>query len=791
MAGAAGNITVVLSTNSTNFSAGLTEAQRQLDRFATSGKAAGHSTISSMQAASASIRMLENPLGNNIRAIERLISQSAVLSNVMKAAFPLVGAIAIGTMIAKLGSDVVDFVHKVNLVPNAIKQGFQSFQLSAMSSVDALALTNDELQNNINKLQGKPQNNLAIAIDEARIKADQLATSLENDTNKVKSLLEQNQIGALGAMLSGNAGTTSVGGSVKYGMNEIQNLGNSYATVVRSHGAASPEAQQSLKDLHAKQDYYLSWTKNQQFLRAHPQYQTGTDEDMGGDQTANLNILSGFQNLLGSQQDSEQANNRNADLTAQNKKAETDKAASAAALEARKKAAEQQLQQWESDNSDWKAAQDRSLLEDVAWWQSRLDTLNRGSANYIAVNKKVNADIIASNREQAEALAKYTTQYFEDFNKSNGLSDADNKRTGDAGKAAADYITALRTSIDLNRQNGDAVAEASLKMAVSTGQMTKLDAAQVQANIHTQQYSDLMQRLQNAKDSVAGNVGLTDLQKQAQTAQINNQMTAARGQRSVQVLDDNQATNPATSSAVVGFITALDDLAVSIRDAASQMKQITTSSLAAVNTQIVRAISGQTSDFGNAGANIFRNVGAVGLQKAEGSLLSGLGFGGKADGSKANPLYVRMADTVGTVANSAASGFASLFKSSGSTATGSNGAASTLGGLFSKLVGFLPHFATGGPISSNMLSVVGENGPELFSPGTSGNIIPNHQLSSIGSAGGDIHFHPGAIDARGATNAAQTAAMIHQAITSAAPSIVKASQSAVSEQRKRTAGPRR
>ena len=40
----------------------------------------------------------------------------------------------------------------------------------------------------------------------------------------------------------------------------------------------------------------------------------------------------------------------------------------------------------------------------------------------------------------------------------------------------------------------------------------------------------------------------------------------------------------------------------------------------------------------------------------------------------------------------------------------------------------IPGKAMGGPVMANKPFVVGEKGPELFVPSSSGNIIPNHQL---------------------------------------------------------------
>jgi len=55
--------------------------------------------------------------------------------------------------------------------------------------------------------------------------------------------------------------------------------------------------------------------------------------------------------------------------------------------------------------------------------------------------------------------------------------------------------------------------------------------------------------------------------------------------------------------------------------------------------------------------------------------------------------------------------------------------------------------ASGGSVSGGMAYLVGERGPEIFSPNTSGSIIPNHKLGS--GEGGTSNYY--SIDARGAS----------------------------------------
>jgi hypothetical protein len=775
---AAGNVNIVLSVNKSNFSEAMADAQKQLDQFAGKSKAAGHATVSGMQAASASIRLLENPLGNNTRAIERLLSQSKLLSSVMKAAFPVVGAVAMGMVIAKLGADVVKFIDQVRAVPRALQQGFDSLNLSMRSTNDALDLTNARLANEIAKLEGKPQNNLRTALAESRVEADKLATSLGNDAKAVNDLLTANKIGLLGQFM-GKANTLSVSSSVQSYMNDLQALGNALS-VATSKGDTA--AANSLKQqIAAKQDSGLQYAKSKLFVTDNPSLAGPDDGIMGGDQSGNRAILLGFQGVLLNRQHNEQSEDTNGQLTHQKEvdeaakaQAEARKQAARAALEAQKKAAAEQLQQWEADNSDWKAAQDRSLIDDARWWNARLAILTTNSTNYKAVSKKVNADIIANNRELAEAREVWAKDFISDTNAHGGAAKEDVEGVNVDGQTNAAWIASLRAGIDLQKQQANAVAEASLQMAVATGQMSKLDAAQVQANMHTQQYVEAMQDLRDARAAVDANGSLTDAQRRAQLAGVDNQMAALNGSRQLQVQQDQQAMNPKGSLASTGFVDALDDFVISTRDAAGQMREITTSTLNSVNGEIVKAISGQRTNFSNMGAGIFRNVAGVGLQKAEGSVLGALGFGGKADGSKSNPLYVRIADSLGGAASSV-----------GSIASSVGG---KVGGWFSSFAGMLPGFAGGGAISPGTMALVGEHGPEVAYFGSGASITPNHQLSRIGGGSGDTHIH---VDATGSTDPAQTEAAVMRGISTAAPHIVAASSRSQAEDARRTPASRR
>jgi hypothetical protein len=71
-----------------------------------------------------------------------------------------------------------------------------------------------------------------------------------------------------------------------------------------------------------------------------------------------------------------------------------------------------------------------------------------------------------------------------------------------------------------------------------------------------------------------------------------------------------------------------------------------------------------------------------------------------------------------------------------------------IGGLIDKVFG--GGKAAGGPVSGGTTYLVGEKGPELFTPGSSGTIIPNNRLSKGAGGGSVINITVnGAIDAEG------------------------------------------
>ena len=213
----AGVISIDLSAGTAQFQAELKKAQEAIDSFGKKSRqagdaahAAGQHTVSGTQAASAALRSLELKFDSNIRAAENFISKTLGLGSALKAAFPVVGAIAFGGAIydlIKQASELGETFKKFQEAPTRITQGFQAITQPIRVASDELGLVNAKLENQIAKLQGKPQNGLKVALFESRVEADKLSESLNRAIEQVQKLLEQEALGSFKGFLTGTAPT--------------------------------------------------------------------------------------------------------------------------------------------------------------------------------------------------------------------------------------------------------------------------------------------------------------------------------------------------------------------------------------------------------------------------------------------------------------------------------------------------------------------------------------------------------------------------------------------------------
>jgi hypothetical protein len=466
---------------------------------------------------------------------------------------------------------------------------------------------------------------------------------------------------------------------------------------------------------------------------------------------ANIAQLEGFRNTIEGQQDQQAEEIRNkARAVKLQQLQDANKFA-----EEQKKLQQQLVQQWRQQLAEEKADNDTTLAQEAQFWVRRMQTARVGSLSYKAALEEANKDIAHMREENMKATTLEPGNVRESYLPGAlDQSRRENPAFEEQGREAADYLKNLNQGVTLQRENAAALEEAQIAMGLASGQLTRLDAAQIQARIHAEEYADAQKRLQQAMDAAAADPAMTAIERANALSGLRNQQSQIGGQYAAQQVKDQEAI--ASQQLGPAIHQALNEMVNSFNDMSASLKAVITRTMDSLNDNIVKAMTGQKTDFGKVFLEAGQGLLKSSLQKAEGMALNKLGLGGmmKADGSAAAPFYVKFAGGMGGI---------------GAVAGSDPGAAGggLLGGMFKFIQPFIQgHFASGGDVLAGYPAIVGEHGPELFTPRSAGSIAP------AGSFGGTTHQY--IINAQGATDPMAIQAAVQRALPHAVAASMQA-----------------
>ena len=419
------------------FSQDMQRAKTGILQMQKSLKDTGTEGVSSVTAIGGAFRTMEGTIP--IRALERFISQSKLATAAFQAVFPVVGAVALVGVLARMGEEFQKTIdHAKNLATN-ITSGFESLRASSQLANDELALTNQKLEDQIAKISGKPENRLKDALLEARVEADKLYDSLRKDSQEMAKLLEANKVSFFDQVL-GKGSDKDVAGNATNFENQSTKLGGNYADAVRQHGEDSPEAKQAkaaITQLFDNIDAYVKTesakrtgkvTTGMQNLGRNGQVGGATVDfaAINGDQSGNLAILQGLKSMTDQRRDNMGLQDANA----------TDKKNLGAA----------------QDNKAAQEAYDKAL-------KARLEFRDKMTKAYEQMGIKDSEEL----EKDSNLLDKFNPtlpgmKEFKPDEKDNGIADA---------------IKANDELADIARRGADALQEEQIKMAAANGTISK------------------------------------------------------------------------------------------------------------------------------------------------------------------------------------------------------------------------------------------------------------------------------------------------------------------------------
>lgn len=410
-----------------------------------------------------------------------------------------------------------------------------------------------------------------------------------------------------------------------------------------------------------------------------------------------------------------------------------------------------------------------------------VDWRNDPSMQYTAkfLGDKYRADANATNLEASNKSIATSQRELEAQNRLNDAilrgSDVRREAQVDSEEAAVrqDYAdrgdtnqTAMQAQINLIRQKSDADKVAS-------------DLERASSMNVTLRYQEQTKQIQDA---------VLAAERYGQSIDYT-QVLAADKEAWLQYVEAQDKAILATGSMLDGLKVALDQMGREVESSAQLMHDAFMNAVNSMNDAIAKIMTTKNvagshlakNAFGGAFKGIADNLAKTGIQRGESAILGKLGAG-KPDGTSQNPWYVKIAGLVGG-GSSIGSALASIGTGgrAGMPQTTSANPVESIALSAMKL--FLPGFAGGtDSMVPGMASIVGEKGPEIFVPPSSGSIVPNSALKN--GLGGSPTFH---IDARGAADPAQTVALIHQYMTKAAPQMMASTMKAARESKLRVA----
>jgi hypothetical protein len=779
-------------------------------------------------AASAAIRSLSGNPG--IRSVERFIDLSPKVARVVSGLFPLIGAAGLAGLLYDMGEKGYAAFTKVQNAAANTREAFEDAHEKAQLTTDDLAIENQRIQDQIDKLSGHPNNGLALALDEARKMADKLLDSLQADRKALDALLKENEIGAFGSLIGGVSATAGQDKQIlqdqKNLTEEVRKANRDYKAAVKETAdpkelqAALEKRNKTVHDALQKQiDGYGQESKRLQSEQAKseaaaaklandPYAAAGGIGPAGGktiDNSAKIANIDGYREQLQDRQANEDYAESIYGGNVKLGKLKQDKGSGNKAAEELLHHMQQQREAEEQLGAT--SEQNRGLLSaqaDKDFWTARIDQFKAGSSEFLEVYRKITEDEKSIQTERLEWQRAARKKAVELMNLPVPKEITDNaagrmyaKDLSNLSKADAARSDAANQLMAVEQRNHAALEELGISERVGRSITQQAAALQIAA-IHAAAYGDEIDRLNKKADEIRKASYLTDAEKEKQLGSIAIQGSTLETSRAEQMMRDNAATARPDTSAAVGAKDALDQFTNASLDAAKAIQELTSTTLSSVNKAIVDDLTTGGGNryklreqWTNVGRGVFTDATGSLLKRGEGSLLNSFGIGSKAapKGTASDPLHVVLANLTAQAPISASiSGDMSrsssdlgklLYGDSGPAApnVSSLGSSSSAPGFFSKLlkfsVGLLPHFADGGAVSAGTLAMVGERGPELAYFGSGGHVTPNHKLVSAG--GGDTH-HTWNIDARGSTNPAETMAMVQRGIIQAAPHIIAATQ---------------
>jgi hypothetical protein len=161
-----------------------------------------------MGEAKGSIALLGEEFGVHLpRHLRTFVAELPGVSAAMSAAFNAVAVFMLLDIVVKTGEKIVEFARKNEEAARKNREAWDSSRQKLVETNSELDLSNIKLENQLAKLEHKPENKLAEALAEARVETEKLDDKLQSAIKDAQALLEKQSSGFLSSIFLGTNST--------------------------------------------------------------------------------------------------------------------------------------------------------------------------------------------------------------------------------------------------------------------------------------------------------------------------------------------------------------------------------------------------------------------------------------------------------------------------------------------------------------------------------------------------------------------------------------------------------
>jgi hypothetical protein len=679
------------------------------------------------------------------RHIRTFISTLPGVSKAMSAAFNAVAILVVIDVLVKAGEKVKKLAEAYGEAHEASRkmgEGTKDVTEKLEVSGRALIVQTDHLQKMIDKLEHKPHNGLKDALDEAAERADNLVAKLKAAFDEEVKVLKEGEVGILGQMVgkSGNSDVTKITQDTQKAIHDLPRDGNIDA-------ATAAIVQKAWRQLEAMR---MSAVRR------------------GGDNHGLIDSIYSAQANLSSVNEYVDTDNTHNDKQKQADVDEAKHTADTAALAARKKADEQErrligirLEGLADANAKYARLLQLPTVRpgntEWAYGVMNPDTGTRQGGEFAKARMEAHKEDDEQDKKDAEELNRYNEKLNATADRLSALNERD-------ARSKEEYIRKA--------------AEVALKWAAFAEKMGASHSATTGAitSAHTAEFNDLLKVLNGDLARIAAEkpgartpeqLDIWNTAHKDNLAKANGAISSATDTYKLQHAEDLAAQASQTASA--GLSNFFSEFERDADNAANAVHSALTTAMNGVNTELTNALMGKKTNWSKAFAQTGSSMIQSGLKMGESGIMKAFGLGKVQKVEVVNMPGGGLGGAASSLAPGISNGLASFLKK--------------IGGFFG---GF---FADGGSPDPYKTSIVGENGPELFTPKVAGTITPNKSLRNALGGGGS--FSPiYNIDATG-TNAAEVDMRVRAGMVQAHNQAVNTTMLAQAERSKRMPSGRR